>query len=94
VFAALAAANRDPAVFPDPDTLDVTRSASRHVAFGFGPHQCIGQSLARLELRIVLRHLFERFPAMSLITTSATVQLSSSSVVTPLEVLVDLHGNA
>jgi cytochrome P450 len=94
VFAALAAANRDPAVFENPDTFDVTRSASRHVAFGFGPHQCIGQALARLELRSVMQRLFERFPAMSLVTTSATVRLSSSSVVTPLEVLVNLRGNA
>jgi cytochrome P450 len=94
VFASLAAANRDPAVFADPDTLDVTRASSRHVAFGFGPHQCIGQALARLELRTVLQRLFERFPAMSLVTTSTTVRLSSSSVVTPVEVLVDLHPDA
>ena len=94
VFAALAAANRDPAVFENPDALDVTRSASRHVAFGFGVHQCIGQALARLELRIVMQRLFERFPDMSLVTTSTTVRLSSSSVVTPLEVLVNLYPNA
>lgn len=94
VFAALAAANRDPAVFENPDALDVTRSASRHVAFGFGVHQCIGQALARLELRIVMQRLFERFPDMSPVTTSSTVRLSSSSVVTPLEVLVSLYGNA
>ena len=94
VFAALAAANRDPAAFENPDMLDVTRSASRHVAFGFGVHQCIGQALARLELRIVMQRLFERFPDMSLVTTSTTVGLSSSSVVTPLEVLVNLYGSA
>jgi cytochrome P450 len=94
VFAALAAANRDPAAFENPDTLEVTRSANRHVAFGFGVHQCIGQALARLELRIVMQRLFERFPDMSLVTTGTTVRLSGSSVVTPLEVLVNLYPNA
>ena len=54
VFALNPAANRDPAVFPDPDTFDVHRDASHHVAFGFGIHQCLGQILARMELQIVL----------------------------------------
>jgi cytochrome P450 len=94
VFASLVAANRDPAVFADPDVLDVTRPSSRHVAFGFGVHQCVGQALARLELQIVMRRLFERFPDMAAVTTSASVPLSSSSVVTPLEVVVDLYGGA
>jgi cytochrome P450 len=94
VFASLLAANRDPSVFESPDTFDVTREAQRHVAFGFGVHQCIGQALARLELQIVLARLFERFPNMKAVTTSESVPLSSSSVVTPLEVLVDLHGRA
>jgi cytochrome P450 len=94
VFASLVAANRDPEVFERPDELDVTREAQRHVAFGFGVHQCVGQALARLELQIVFTRLFSRFPMMSAVTTSASVQLSSSSVVTPLEVLVDLYGGA
>lgn len=92
VFASLTAANRDPAVFENPDQFDVTRPARPHLAFGFGVHQCLGQALARLELQIVFSRLFARFPHMTAITTSETVKLSTSSVVTPLEVLVDLHG--
>lgn len=92
VFASLVAANRDPAVFENPDSFDVSREAQRHVAFGFGVHQCIGQALARLELHVVFQRMFERFPNMSAITTTATVPLSSSSVLTPLEVLVNPQG--
>jgi cytochrome P450 len=94
VFASLVAANGDPSAFPEPAALDVTRVPGKQVAFGFGVHQCIGQTLARLELRIVLERLFRRFPHMTQVTTSTTVPLSHSSVVTPLEVLVDLHGAA
>lgn len=94
VFASLTAANRDPETFTHPDTFDVTREAQPHVAFGFGVHQCIGQALARLELQIVFSRMFARYPRMTAVTTSETVPLSSSSVITPLEVLVDLHGGA
>ena len=62
VFALNPAANRDPAIFPDPDKFDVHRDASHHVAFGFGIHQCLGQILARLELQIVLPLLLQRLP--------------------------------
>ncbi|GGP49628.1 cytochrome P450 [Streptomyces abikoensis] len=58
--------NRDPAVYPDPDTLDVRRSARHHVAFGFGVHQCLGQNLARAELEIALTRLFARIPTLRL----------------------------
>jgi cytochrome P450 len=94
VFASLTAANRDPEVFVDPDRFNVTREAQRHVAFGFGVHQCVGQALARLELLIVFSRMFARYPHMTAVTTTETVPLSSSSVVTPLQVLVDLHGGA
>lgn len=59
-------ANRDPEVFPDPDRIDFTRGARNHVAFGFGPHQCLGQNVARLELVIVLEILFKRLPDLKL----------------------------
>jgi len=55
-------ANRDEAVFPGADTLDVGRDARRHVAFGFGVHQCLGQPLARAELEIALGTLLRRLP--------------------------------
>jgi cytochrome P450 len=66
VVAELAIANRDPAAFPDPDVLDFSRNARAHVAFSYGPHQCLGQTLARMELEIVLRKLFIRFPNLML----------------------------
>ncbi|MGW8744868.1 cytochrome P450 [Streptomyces sp. NPDC055794] len=58
--------NRDETVYPDPDTLDWHRPARHHVAFGFGIHQCLGQNLARAELEIALRSLFERLPELRL----------------------------
>ncbi|MBB5153128.1 cytochrome P450 [Saccharopolyspora phatthalungensis] len=68
VVALALAANHDPEVFDRPDELDLTRSARQHVAFGFGPHQCIGQNLARLELQIVFDTLFRRVPGLRLAT--------------------------
>ena len=65
----LAAANRDPRAFPEPDVLDLHRQASAHHAFGFGLHQCIGQQLARIELQVVFGTLFRRVPTLSLATT-------------------------
>ena len=62
VFALNPAANRDPEAFPDPDSFDVHRDATRHVAFGFGIHQCLGQMLARMELQVVLPLLLQRLP--------------------------------
>jgi cytochrome P450 len=64
VFALNPAANRDPAVFDDPDRLDLRRDASHHVAFGFGIHQCLGQMLARVELQVVLPLLLQRLPGL------------------------------
>ncbi|WP_410673574.1 cytochrome P450 [Amycolatopsis sp. cmx-4-68] len=59
-------ANRDPRAFENPDELDIERGARHHVAFGFGPHQCLGQNLARMELQIVFDTLFRRIPALEL----------------------------
>ncbi len=58
--------NREADVFPGADALDWHRSARGHLAFGFGVHQCLGQNLARAELEIALRSLFERFPGLRL----------------------------
>lgn len=66
VIALTPAANRDPAAFEAPDELDIERGSRQHVAFGFGPHQCLGQNLARLELRIVFDTLFHRIPTVRL----------------------------
>lgn len=59
-------ANWDPSVFTNPAELDVERGARHHLAFGFGPHQCLGQNLARMELQIVLDTLFRRVPTLRL----------------------------
>lgn len=67
VTVSLAGANRDPAVFPDPDRFDVRRENARlQLAFAHGPHHCIAAHLARLETRIALQRLLERLPALRL----------------------------
>ena len=56
-------ANRDASVFADPDRLDVTRAnADKHIAFGYGPHTCIGKRVAQLQLEAVYRQMLARFP--------------------------------
>lgn len=62
----IGAANRDPAQFPDPDVLDVSRHPNRHLAFGGGPHLCAGLSLARLEGRVAIGRFLQRFPGYGL----------------------------
>ncbi len=62
----IGAANRDPAVFADPDRLDLARAPNRHLAFGFGVHQCAGLSLARQEGRIAIGRFLARFPRYDL----------------------------
>jgi cytochrome P450 len=66
IMLANAAANRDPAVYADPDLFDIRRFPNDHAAFGFGVHFCLGASLARLEGRIVFETLARRFPSMDL----------------------------
>lgn len=66
VLPALHAANRDPEVFADPDRIDLTRKPNPHVAFGHGPHHCIGAQLARLELQEALKAILARFPDLRL----------------------------
>ena len=56
--------NRDPDIFTEPDRLDLQRDARRHVTFGFGVHQCLGQPLARMELQVVYSTLYRRIPTL------------------------------
>ena len=56
------AANHDPEEFPEPDKVVLDRSPNRHLAFGMGPHRCIGMHLARIEVRVVLEELLTRLP--------------------------------
>lgn len=65
VWLVILAADRDPSVFADPDRLDVARDPNPHLAFGWGIHHCLGASLARLEGRIALRRLFDRYPDLA-----------------------------
>jgi cytochrome P450 len=81
VLAVLPSANRDPAVFPEPDRLDLHRDAHQHVAFGYGAHQCLGQPLARVELQAVFTRLFERFPTLRLAGTGTDLRYRDDMVV-------------
>ncbi|MEV0226114.1 cytochrome P450 [Streptomyces sp. NPDC050704] len=81
VTVALSAANRDPDQFADPDALDLTRSTAGHLAFGHGLHRCLGQRLARAEMRIALPALLRRFPALHLTVAPEEVPLRSATTV-------------
>ncbi|MFF8644111.1 cytochrome P450 [Streptomyces sp. NPDC015345] len=75
VVVSMEAANRDPARFPAPDTLDVRRKATGHLGFGHGIHQCLGQQLARIELRVALPALVTRFPTLRLAAAPEDIPL-------------------
>lgn len=93
VMAVMAAANRDPERFPDPDRLDITRHDNGHVAFGWGAHLCFGAALARIEGQIAFEEMIRLFPDWSLMPgplvwrtnlglrglTSLPIRLSSAS---------------
>jgi cytochrome P450 len=80
IIAPVMAANRDPEVFENPGSLDIHRDSRAHLAFGFGVHQCLGQSLARVELQVVFPRLFERFPGLRLATSADDVPYKNSMV--------------
>lgn len=76
VLVCLAAANRDPALTDGADRLDLQREDRRHLGFGYGPHFCLGASLARLETTIALSRLLERFPGLTLAAERADLAWS------------------
>ncbi len=67
VFLGMGAANRDPNVFQSPDRFMIRRESKRHMGFGFGPHQCIGASLARLEMRVAFEEFLSAFDRLEFI---------------------------
>ncbi|MEV4454294.1 cytochrome P450 [Microbispora sp. NPDC049633] len=68
-------ANRDPERFPNPHVLDIRRQDGGHLAFGHGIHQCLGAQLARVELRVAIPALFDRFPTLRLAVPAEEVAL-------------------
>jgi cytochrome P450 len=75
VTLAMHTANRDPRRFADPDALDLSRDAVGHLSFGHGIHQCLGQQLARVEMRVAIPELFRQFPTLRLAVAPEEVPL-------------------
>ena len=76
IYVVTGAANRDSAVFKDPDTFDITRNPNYHLAFGIGEHFCLGASLARLELQMIFREIAARMDHVELIGPIARMRSS------------------
>ena len=87
VYAALASANRDEREFPDADALDITREPNRHLAFGLGPHYCVGASLARLEGQVAIGTLLRRAPDLRPAVAPGAVRWRRGLVLRGLEAL-------
>jgi cytochrome P450 len=87
VICAISGANHDPARFPDPSRLDLSRDATGHMAFGHGIHYCLGAHLARLEAEVAFSALLSRFPRLSLAVPAAELRYRPSSFVRGLESL-------
>ncbi|GAA1151614.1 cytochrome P450 [Kitasatospora gansuensis] len=87
VIASVYAANHDPEVFENPGELDLLRGDRHHVAFGYGPHQCLAQNLSRLELEIVFETLFRRIPTLRLAVDVDELPFKYDSVVFGLHAL-------
>ncbi|QNS09288.1 cytochrome P450 [Streptomyces xanthii] len=80
VMAAAVNANRDPRMFEDPDRLDITREKNPHLAFGHGAHYCLGAQLARMELRVAIGGMLERFPELRLAVPADEVEWKSGGL--------------
>ncbi len=76
VLPLLGAANRDPAVFDNPDTFDITRTPNKHLGFGQGVHYCLGAPLARIETQIALKTLLDRNPNLRLAVNPSELKFS------------------
>jgi cytochrome P450 family 142 subfamily A polypeptide 1 len=78
-------ANRDEAVFENPDTFDITRSPNPHMAFGFGAHFCLGNQLARLELRVMVERVLARMPDLRLAVERAALERREANFISGIE---------
>jgi cytochrome P450 len=87
VFPLVAAANRDPEMFAEPDKFDIDRESHPHLAFAYGIHQCLGQPLARLELTAVFAALFDRFPKLELAVPQEELHFTASAQVFRVDTL-------
>jgi cytochrome P450 family 142 subfamily A polypeptide 1 len=83
-------ANRDPAVFADPERFDVTRTPNEHITFGFGTHFCLGAPLARLEIRIFFEELLRRVSGLRLTPGTTVEEMPNAFVYGIKEAYVDL----
>jgi cytochrome P450 len=77
VLFGIGAANRDPTEFPSPEEFSLDRGAANHVAFGRGPHFCIGAHLARAEMRVMLDLVLDRLPGLRLVEPEEVVFLGA-----------------
>jgi cytochrome P450 len=87
VVAGLAAANRDPSKFAQPDALDLQREPNRHLAFGQGGHYCLGAPLARMEGQIAISLLVSRLPNLRLAVPAGKLRWRATPVVRGLRAL-------
>ncbi|MFD6191882.1 cytochrome P450 [Streptomyces sp. NPDC060275] len=87
VYVSYLAANRDPEVFPDPDTIDFERSPNPHVSFGFGPHYCPGGMLARLESELLVDAVLDRVPGLKLAVAPEDVPFKKGALIRGPEAL-------
>lgn len=87
IYVSYLAANRDPDVFPDPETIDFSRDPNPHVSFGFGPHYCPGAMLARLESELLVDALLDDVPGLRLAVPAEDVPFKKGALIRGPEAL-------